>query len=63
MHGKQGLILYLKQWASTHGMLASHCYQLARQGGLTDREIREAVRLGLAQRDERQRLAAHRRAA
>lgn len=63
MRGKQGIILYLKQWAAQHGTLTSQCYQLAQSGGLTPKEIREAVRAGLDLYDERVRNFNRRQAA
>jgi len=63
MRGKQGIILYLKQWTAQHGTLSSQCYQLAQSGGLTAREIREAVRAGLDLYDERVRSFTGRQAA
>lgn len=55
MRGKLGIILYLKQWAAQHGTILSQCYQLAQSGGLTAKEMREAVRAGLDLYDERMR--------
>ncbi len=63
MRGKQGIILYLKQRAAQHGSLTSQCYQLAQSGGLTAREMREAIRAGLALYDERVRRYEGRQAA
>ena len=63
MRGKQGIILYLKQWAAQHGTLSSQCYQMAQSGGLTPKEMREAVRAGLDLYDERMRIFNSRQAA
>jgi hypothetical protein len=63
MRGKQGIILYLKQWAAQHGTISSACYQLAHSGGLTAKEIREAVRAGLDLYEERVRNFNRRQAA
>ncbi|MBU1822637.1 MAG: hypothetical protein KKG00_14160 [Bacteroidetes bacterium] len=63
MQGKQGVILYLKQWASQHGSLPGHCFQLAKTAGVTDREFREAVSRGLALYEERQQRNTSRRRA
>lgn len=63
MRGKQGIILYLKQWVAQHGTISSQCYQMAHTGGLTPKEIREAIRTGLKLHDERMRLYHGRQAA
>ncbi len=63
MRGKQGIILYLKQWVAQHGSISSQCYQLAQSGGLTAKEIREAIRVGLDLYDERVRIFNSRQAA
>ena len=63
MRGKQGIILYLKQWAAHHGTISSQCYQLAQSGGLSAKEMREAVRAGLDLYDERMRIFNSRQAA
>ncbi|MPR32699.1 hypothetical protein [Salmonirosea aquatica] len=63
MRGKQGIILYLKQWTAQHGSVSSQCYQLAQSGGLTAKEIREAIRAGLDLYEERVRLFNGRQAA
>ena len=63
MRGKQGIILYLKQWAAQHGTISSQCHQLAHSGGLSAKEIREAVRAGLDLHDERVRNFNRRQAA
>ncbi len=53
MRGKQGIILYLKQWVAQHGTISSQCYQMAHSGGLTAKELRDAIRVGLELHDER----------
>ncbi len=55
--------MYLKQWASQHGSLPGHCFQLAKTAGVTDREFREAVSRGLALYEERQQRNTSRRRA
>jgi hypothetical protein len=63
MRGKQGVILYLKQWASQHGSISGHCFQLAKSAGISDKEFREAVRMGLDMYEARCRYTSHQRAA
>ncbi len=55
MKGKQGIILYLKQQAAQHGSLNSQAYQLAQCGGLTAKEMQDAISAGLELYDERMR--------
>lgn len=63
MQGKHGILLYLKQYTSQRGTLSSECFQLAKSGGVSDREMKEAIRAGLELYDERMRQRNGRQAA
>ncbi len=60
---KQGILLYLKQHTSQQGSVSSECFQLAKSGGVSDKEMKEAIRAGLDLYEERMRLRNSRQAA
>lgn len=63
MQKKQAILLYLKQYVSQNGTISGECYQLTKSGGVTDRELRDVLRLSLEMYDKRMKAYPERKAA